>query len=76
MATGLKAALERDGIEPHPRHGSEEGFFVAGYDPPFRLAGRHTEVWMAAAASEDDDDDNEKEEEKEEKAGDGKAYTS
>ena len=30
LATGLKEALERDGIEPHSRHRSEEGFFVAG----------------------------------------------
>lgn len=64
LANGLKEALARDGIEPHPRHGSEEGFFVAGYDPPFRLSDRHTEVWMAAS-SEDEEDD-----------AVGKAYTS
>jgi len=74
MATGLKSALERDGIEPHARHRSEDGFFVAGYDPPFRLSGRHTEVWMAAAS--EDDDDEQEEEENEVKAGDGEAYTS
>lgn len=55
LASGLKEALERDGIEPHARHRSKAGFFVAGYDPPFRLSNRHTEVWMAA--SEEDDDD-------------------
>ena len=55
MASGLRDALERDGVEPHPRHRSEEGFFVAGYDPPFRLSGRHTEVWMAASENDDED---------------------
>ena len=56
-ASGLRAALERDGVEPHPRHRSEEGFFVAGYDPPFRLSGRHTEVWMAASEEDDGGED-------------------
>lgn len=74
LATGLKEALERDGIEPHSRHRSEEGFFVAGYDPPFRLSNRHTEVWMAASEEEgDDDDDDDIGGSKEQ---DGKAYTS
>ena len=72
LANGLKEALERDGIEPHPRHGSEQGFFVAGYDPPFRLSDRHTEVWMAAAS----DDDDYVVGGNKEQDGDGKAYTS
>jgi hypothetical protein len=54
LAASLRDALERDGVEPHPRHRGEEGFFVAGYDPPFRLSGRHTEVWMAASEEGDD----------------------
>jgi hypothetical protein len=57
LASGLREALERDGVEPHPRHRSEEGFFVAGYDPPFRLSGRHTEVWMAASEEDDGGED-------------------
>ena len=57
LAASLRDALERDGVEPHPRHRGEEGFFVAGYDPPFRVSGRHTEVWMAASDPEEEGED-------------------
>lgn len=77
LANGLKEALERDGIEPHARHRSGEGFFVAGYDPPFRLSNRHTEVWMAASEEEDEEEGEEEgggDDEKKDKQ--NSAYTS
>lgn len=39
----LLQALEADGIEFE-----SDRWFVAGYDPPFRLTGRHTEIWIKA----------------------------
>ena len=43
MAKGLMAALDRDGL-PY----ATDSFVFAGYDPPFRLTGRHSEVWLVA----------------------------
>jgi hypothetical protein len=48
MAGALADALDADGIDYQ-----DEPFFVAGYDPPFRLKGRHTEVWFKATEEED-----------------------
>jgi hypothetical protein len=36
-------ALDRDD-QPY----KTKTFFFAGYDPPFRLTGRHNEVWVVA----------------------------
>lgn len=44
-ANDLEQALDRDGmsyVKP------DEFFFTAGYDPPYRLIGRHNEVWLIA----------------------------
>lgn len=43
MVKRLGDALDDAGL---PFEG--EDFFVASYDPPFRLRGRHTEVWLVA----------------------------
>lgn len=43
MATALADALEADGVEFE-----SDRWFVAGYDPPFRLTNRHTEIWIKA----------------------------
>ena len=40
-AKGLVAQLEEVGLQ-HPG----ESYFVAGYDPPFRLTHLHSEVWI------------------------------
>lgn len=55
LANGLREALERDGVTPHGAHSGKGGFFVAGYDPPFRLTKRHTEVWFVAGEEEEQD---------------------
>lgn len=39
----LAEALDSAGL-PY----DSDSFFLAGYDPPFRLAGRHTEAWLLA----------------------------
>ncbi|KAI7844370.1 hypothetical protein COHA_002168 [Chlorella ohadii] len=41
MAKGLADRLDEAGI-PY----DTDSFFFAGYDPPFRLTGRHQEVWL------------------------------
>ena len=43
-AAKLGAALEADGIEFQ-----RDQFFFAGYDSPFRVFGRHNEVWYMAS---------------------------
>lgn len=43
LAKGLAEALDAAGL-PY----ASDSFFLAGYDPPFRLAGRHTEAWLLA----------------------------
>jgi hypothetical protein len=43
MASALGDALEADGIEFEDDH-----WYVAGYDPPFRIKDRHTEIWFKA----------------------------
>ncbi|EFN55172.1 hypothetical protein CHLNCDRAFT_57955 [Chlorella variabilis] len=43
MAKRLTDALDRD-EQPY----NADTFFFAGYDPPFRLMGRHNEVWVVA----------------------------
>ncbi|KAL4425814.1 hypothetical protein ABPG75_009830 [Micractinium tetrahymenae] len=43
MVKTLAETLERDG-----REYESEVFYVAGYDPPYRIKGRHTEVWLEA----------------------------
>ncbi|PRW59080.1 heme-binding 2-like [Chlorella sorokiniana] len=43
MAKGLADRLDEAGI-PY----DSDSFFFAGYDPPFRLTGRHQEVWLVA----------------------------
>ena len=43
MASALSDALSADGIEYVDDH-----WFVAGYDPPFRIKDRHTEIWFKA----------------------------
>ena len=46
-AAALTAAVRSDG-RPVPKKKEAGPWFVAGYDPPFRLTGRHTEVWVQA----------------------------
>ena len=41
-------ALDAEGVEYEDEH-----FYTAGYDPPFRLQGRHNEVWFVASEDED-----------------------
>lgn len=41
MAEQLADALDADGIDYECQY-----FFFAGYDPPFRISGRHNEVWF------------------------------
>jgi hypothetical protein len=43
MARKLTEALDAEGL-PY----QSDSFFFAGYDPPFRLTGRHNEVWVVA----------------------------
>ncbi|KAL4445812.1 hypothetical protein ABPG77_009011 [Micractinium sp. CCAP 211/92] len=43
MVKALSDALERD-----EKDYETEVFYVAGYDPPFRITGRHNEVWLEA----------------------------
>ena len=43
MAGELADALDADDKKFISDH-----FFIAGYDPPFRVTGRHTEVWFLA----------------------------
>ena len=43
MAQALSDALDADGVEYDDSH-----FYSAGYDPPFRLRGRHNEIWIKA----------------------------
>lgn len=47
MVKGLTEALEAQGVEFE-----SESFYLAGYDPPFRLTGRHNEVWLVAKEEE------------------------
>ncbi|PSC76979.1 heme-binding 2-like [Micractinium conductrix] len=47
MVKGLTQALKADGKEV-----DAETFVTAGYDPPFRIAGRHNEVWLMATDAE------------------------
>lgn len=42
-AKALAESLENLGVEYET-----ESFFYAQYDPPFRLTGRHNEVWIVA----------------------------
>jgi hypothetical protein len=47
-ASDAAKALEDEGIR------TDGGFFwTAGYDSPFRLTGRHNEVWLPVAAPSD-----------------------
>jgi hypothetical protein len=46
----LLQALDAEGVDFQDEH-----FYVAGYDPPFRLQGRHNEVWVKATAAADQD---------------------
>jgi len=48
MASALGDALDADGVEYVDGH-----YYVAGYDPPFRLKDRHTEIWFKAKANDD-----------------------
>jgi hypothetical protein len=53
-AADLTAAVKADGRPvPSKKHAKKSPWFVAGYDPPFRLAGRHTEVWVQAPVEEE-----------------------
>eukprot|EP00887_Chlorella_sp_A99_P001009 scaffold5.g1009.t1 len=45
MAGKVTAALDDLGLKGDY---VEDHYFVAGYDPPFRLTGRHSEVWILA----------------------------
>jgi hypothetical protein len=49
-AAALTQALAADGVEADAR---QEGFTVAQYDSPFRLADRHNEVWLLAPTPPD-----------------------
>jgi hypothetical protein len=53
-AAALAAALEKDGKGAGGKGagGERESFFFAGYDSPFRVLGRHNEVWYAEVAEE------------------------
>lgn len=44
MAKKLTEAVDADGESYRT-----DVFFFAGYDPPFRLSGRHNEVWLVAS---------------------------
>ena len=48
VAKQLLDALNADGVAV-----DEAAWAVAGYDPPFRLSGRHTEVWFFATDADD-----------------------
>lgn len=43
LAKDLAEALDTAGLAYE-----SESFYLAGYDPPFRLTGRHTEAWLVA----------------------------
>lgn len=43
MVKGLSEALDAQGLPYDP-----DSFFVAGYDSPARITGRHNEVWLLA----------------------------
>ena len=48
-AAALVESVRSDGRPVvDPSDGAARPWFVAGYDPPFRLTGRHTEVWVSA----------------------------
>lgn len=49
-ARALSQALAEAGVEVSPQ---QEGFTVAQYDSPFRLADRHNEIWLLAPAPPD-----------------------
>ena len=50
QAAALSQALAAAGVSVDAQ---DEGFTVAQYDSPFRLADRHNEVWLLAAAPPD-----------------------
>jgi hypothetical protein len=53
-AAALVDAARADG---RPASLKKAAVFVAGYDPPFRLRGRHTEVWVAVPPEEEEEEE-------------------
>ena len=49
-AAALSLALAADGVDADSQ---QDGFTVAQYDSPFRLADRHNEIWLLAPAPPD-----------------------